>query len=234
MIREGLGTNPKHINVQLFGTDIDHSAIETARNGLFPASIAADVGDDRLKHHFTKEGDNFRVRKEIRDCAIFSVQDLIKDPPFSRLNLLSCRNLLIYLDREAQKKLLPLFHYTLTPAGVLMLGSSESIGGFSNLFKTLDKKWKIFKRQEVPPALRRLIDFPSGPATPDMTAGMTPPAVPGDSRINIVQLTQRAILDQFAPTAILVDASGTIACSGPYRKIPGNTQRPPPRKTSWI
>lgn len=210
VIREVLDKNPKHINVQLFGTDIDHHAIDKARQGLFPASIAADVSDDRLKRFFIKEGESFHIRKEIRDFAVFSAQDLIKDPPFSRLHLLCCRNLLIYLNSEAQKKLLPLFHYTLTPEGILLLGSSETIGGFSNLFATIDKKWKIFKRREVPQALRQQVDFPSGPPIPDMGVGVALAVAPADPKINIAQLTQNAVLEQFAPTALLVDAKGNI------------------------
>jgi len=230
VIRELLDTHPHPINLQLFGTDIDDHAIDKARQGLFPASISADVSDDRLKRFFIKEGESFRIRKEIRDCAVFSVHDLIKDPPFSRLHLLCCRNLLIYLDSDAQKKLLPLFHYTLTPEGILMLGSSESIGGFSNLFTVLDKKWKIFKRREVPQALRQQIEFPSGPHTPDMAAGRALANAPVDPKVNIAQMTQQAILDQFAPTALLVDAKGNIlhvqGRTGKYLETPSG---PPTR-----
>ena len=179
VIHELLDTNPNHINLQFFGTDIDGHAIDKARKGLFPASIAADVGEDRLKRFFIKEGTSYRIRKKIRDCAIFSVQDLIKDPPFARLHLLCCRNLLIYLDNDAQKKLLPLFHYTLMPNGILVLGSSESIGGFSNLFTILDKKWKIFKRREVPLALRQQLDFPSSPPHTEHDCGGRPGGLTG-------------------------------------------------------
>jgi two-component system CheB/CheR fusion protein len=230
VIHELLDTNPNHINLQLFGTDIDDHAIDKARQGLFPASIAADVSDGRLKRFFIKEGESFRIRKEIRDCAIFSVQDLIKDPPFSRLHLLCCRNLLIYLDNDAQKKLLPLFHYTLAPNGILVLGSSESIGGFSNLFTILDKKWKIFKRREVPLALRQQVDFPSGPPTPGMAAGAALVAVPADPEVNIAQMMQQAIFGQFTPTALLVDANGNIlhvqGRTGKYLETPSG---PPTR-----
>ncbi|BBO83203.1 chemotaxis protein CheR [Desulfosarcina ovata subsp. sediminis] len=230
VIRELLDTHPHPINLQLFGTDIDDHAIDKARQGLFPAGIAADVGDDRLKRFFIKEGESFRIRKEIRDCAVFSVQDLIKDPPFSRLHLLCCRNLLIYLNSEAQKKLLPLFHYTLTPEGILMLGSSESIGGFSNLFTVLDKKWKIYKRREVPQALRQQVDFPSGPSAPDMVAEGALADRPAKQKVNIAQMTQQAILDQFAPTAILVDANGNMlhvqGRTGKYLETPSG---PPTR-----
>jgi len=209
VLRECLDNIPKRINLQLFGTDIDNYAIDKARDGLFPASIAADVSPERLKRFFTREGEFYRIRKEIRDSVVFSVQDVLKDPPFSRLNLLCCRNLLIYLDVEAQKKLLPLFHYTLTPDGILMLGSSETIGGFTKLFETLDKKWKIFRRRDVPQALRHPVDFPSGDSIAEPVYG-TLPTVSVAQKTNLTQIAQKAILDQFAPTAILIDAKGEI------------------------
>ncbi len=230
VIRELIDTNPNHIHLQLFGTDIDGYAIDKARQGLFPASIADNIDDDRLNRFFIKEGGSFRIRKEIRDCVVFSVQDLIKDPPFSRLHLLCCRNLLIYLNSEAQKKLLPLFHYTLAPSGILMLGASESIGGFSNLFAVLDKKWKIYKRREVPQALRQQVDFPSGASAPGMNAGDAMGDRPANQKVNIAQMTQQAILDQFAPTAILVDANGNMlhvqGRTGKYLETPSG---PPTR-----
>ena len=205
VLRESLEKAHRRIQLQLFGTDIDDKAIEKARDGLFPASVAADLGPVRLRRYFVQEGDHYRVRKEIRDCAVFSIQDVLKDAPFSRLNLLCCRNLLIYLDTEAQRKLLPLFHYTLRPGGILVLGASESIGGFSHLFKPLNKKWKIYKRQEVPSNLRQFVDFPSGLAPAE-----TLPDAPAVLRPGIGQSTQRLILEQFAPTAILTDAEGCI------------------------
>lgn len=209
VFREVLDKNPTRINLQLFGTDIDNFAIDKAREGLFPASISEDVSKERLKRFFTKADDFFRIRKEIRDAVVFSVQDVLKDSPFSRLNMLCCRNLLIYLDTEAQKKLLPLFHYTLNPGRILMLGSSETIGGFGGLFRTLDKKWKIFRRRETPNNLRHLVDFPSGPSTvasPGEQSPVTPAARPADIELS----TQKAVLNQFAPTAVLVDSRGEI------------------------
>jgi two-component system, chemotaxis family, CheB/CheR fusion protein len=209
MLHESLDKTSKRIKLQLFGTDIDNYAIDKAREGLYPANITADVSPGRLKRFFFKEGNFFRICKEIRESVIFSVQNVLKDPPFSRLNLLCCRNLLIYLDNKEQEKLLPLFHYTLMPDGILMLGSSETIGGFTNLFKTLDKKWKIYKRRSVPYALRQPIVFPSGPSTvapADVTESIVPVAI----NANIGRITQKAILDQFAPTAILIDDKGEI------------------------
>ncbi len=209
VLRELLDNTPKRINLQLFGTDIDKFAVEKAREGVYPESITADVSEERVNRFFSKEGNFLRIRKEIRDCVVFSEQDLIKDPPFSRLNLLCCRNLMIYLDAPIQKKLIPLFHYTLKPDGVLMLGSSETIGGFTNLFAVLDKKWKIFSRQEVPTALRQLVDFPSGLPAAD-NGQETSKVSYAVEKFDITQITQKAILDQFAPTTILIDADGEI------------------------
>lgn len=223
VLRECLNQINGHVNLQLFGTDIDNYAIEKAREGLFPASITADIDHERLKRFFTKEGDFYRIRKKVRECAVFSVQDLIRDPPFSRLDLLCCRNLLIYLDTAAQKKLLPLFHYTLKPNGILVLGSSETIGEFGNLFQTVDKKWKIFRRREVPAAYRNMVDFPSGPAVAE-PAHVALPAKAAAKRTDISNLTKKAILDQFSPTAILIDAKGKIlhyqGRSGKYLETP--------------
>ncbi|MFH1998698.1 MAG: CheR family methyltransferase, partial [Planctomycetota bacterium] len=209
IIREALDNHAKRINVQLFGTDIDDRSIDKARQGIFPASIAADVSAERLDRFFIQEGDYFRVRKEIRDCAVFSIQDLVRDPPFSRLQLLCCRNLLIYLEAEAQKKLLPLFHFTLAPNGFLVLGSSETVGGFSNLFKTVDKKWKIFRHKPVPVTLRQQVVFPSGPSITEKEnhAELLNPAGP---KKDFAQIAQKAILDQFSPTALLIDPKGNI------------------------
>lgn len=122
-----------HHGIQIFATDIDETAIETARQGVYPASIAADVSSERLKRFFIQEDNTYRISKDIRDMLVFASQDIIKDPPFTKLDLVSCRNLLIYLDAGLQKKLLPLFHYSLKPGGVLFLGSSESIGGFTDM-----------------------------------------------------------------------------------------------------
>ncbi|MCF8031387.1 MAG: PAS domain-containing protein [Desulfohalobiaceae bacterium] len=198
---------PHGIGVQLFGTDIDGQAIEKAREGVYPASIMADVSRERLARFFHKEGETYRVRKEIRECAVFSVQDVLRDPPFSRLHLLFCRNLLIYLDSSAQKRLLPLFHHTLLPDGVLMLGSSESIGGFTNLFKTLNSTWKIYRRLEVPASRRQQVEFPTGaPAAVAASEGKTR----NKFWESIERLTQRAVLERFSLPVVLADQAGTI------------------------
>lgn len=209
ILKEVLDKIPNRVNLQLFGTDIDNRAINKAREGVYPCSIKSDLGEDRVNRFFIKEGDFYRIRKEIRDCVVFSVQNIIKDPPFSRLSLLCCRNLMIYLNADAQKKLLPLFHYTLNPGGVLMLGSSETIGGATDLFQTINKKWRIFKRQEVPKAIRQIVNFPTGPLAMEH---------PRDSSVVNFQnkpfdasyLTQKVVLELFGPTAVLTNSNGDI------------------------
>jgi two-component system CheB/CheR fusion protein len=147
--------------IQIYATDIDKDAIDLARQGIYPSNISADVSPERLQRFFTKEDDHYRIRKDIRDMIIFAPQNILIDPPFTKLDLLSCRNLLIYLNAEAQKKLLPLFHYSLNPGGFLFLGSSESIGGHTDLFSPLDNKWKVFKRRETLIARKGMIDLPT-------------------------------------------------------------------------
>ncbi|MBW1784069.1 MAG: hypothetical protein JRL30_25440 [Deltaproteobacteria bacterium] len=137
------------IQIQIFASDIDEVAIETARNGVYPESIAADVSQERLDRFFVKEENIYRVRKQLREMVVFANQNIIKDPPFSRIDILSCRNLLIYMDGDLQKKILPLCHYALNPKGILFLGPSETIGEFTDLFQPVDAKWKIFQRREM-------------------------------------------------------------------------------------
>jgi two-component system CheB/CheR fusion protein len=123
IVSEAMEKFKKHINVQIFATDIDETAIENARMGVFPESIATDVSKERLGQFFTKDDGVFSVKKQIRDMVVFSSQSIVRDPPFSRLDLVSCRNLMIYLDQPLQKKIIPLFQYTLNPQGILFLGS---------------------------------------------------------------------------------------------------------------
>lgn len=134
----------------MFATDIDRQAIEAARSGVYPAGIATDITPERLARFFSREADGsaYRIQKGIRDLLVFSEQDVIKDPPFSKLDLISCRNLLIYLSGALQKRLIPLFHYALNPGGFLFLGTSESVGEFSDLFAVLDRKAKLYQRKE--------------------------------------------------------------------------------------
>ena len=193
--------------IQIFATDLDRDAIDKARTGIFPANIAADVSEERLKRFFTKEERGYRVRKEIREMVIFAPQNLIMDPPFTKLDILSCRNLLIYLTPEVQKKLVPLFHYSLTPGGILFQGSAETIGDFAGLFSPLDGKSRIFRRAES--ILRpEQIAFPTAfSASPPAGPEAQPPAKPPTS---LQTLADQLVLHCYAPPAVLTNDAGDI------------------------
>ncbi|HZD43637.1 MAG TPA: CheR family methyltransferase, partial [Methanomicrobiales archaeon] len=193
--------------VQIFATDIDIEAIQIARQGIYPENIAADVSPERLKRFFIKENGTYRIVKEIRETVIFAPQNVISDPPFTHLDILSCRNLLIYLSPDLQKRLIPLFHFALEPAGILFLGTAESISGMNALFRTMDGKWKIFQRREITP--------PQAPPI-EIHTGFTPAEV-GEFRVrrppiesSITNLAQEWLLQQYAPPSVIVNENGDI------------------------
>ena len=193
--------------MQIFATDLDRDAIDKARQGFFPDNIAADVSPERLSRFFAKEEHGYRVRKEIREMVIFAPQNLIMDPPFTKLDILSCRNLLIYLAPEVQKKLIPLFHYSLSPDGLLFLGSAETIGGFTDLFAPLSGKSRIFRRTES--SLRpEPIEFPSSfsaapPGGPEARPTAKPP-------LSLQSLADQLVLQHYSPPTVLVNDKGDI------------------------
>jgi two-component system, chemotaxis family, CheB/CheR fusion protein len=191
----------KHLNVQIFATDIDEAAIEVARKGVYPASISGDVSKERLNRFFIKEDGLFKIKKQIRDMIVFSLQSVIKDPPFSRLDLLSCRNLMIYLDPTLQKRLIPLFHYTLKPEGILMLGTSESIGEFTDYFQPIDRKWKLFQRKGG----LSIIDSPRMVAPQRSETVGSDPFFQLPMREDIQALAEQALLHGYAPSAVLIN-----------------------------
>jgi two-component system CheB/CheR fusion protein len=199
--------------VQVFATDIDRQAIDQARTGVYPDSIAADVSPERLSRFFAAEQDGtaYRVHKGLRDMLVFSEQDVIKDPPFSRLDLISCRNLLIYMGGELQKKLIPLFHYALNPGGTLFLGTSETVGEFADLFATLDRKSKLYQRKEDAPGAHRLA---LGTYLPPVTESGAAPRpftkTSGESKLHLRDLTERALLQHYTPVAALINQQGDI------------------------
>ena len=204
--------------VQLFATDIDSQAIATARAGLYPASIAADILPERLARFFTREADGsaYRIHKSIRDLLVFSEQDVIKDPPFSKLDLISCRNLLIYMGVELQKKLIPLFHYALKPDGWLWLGTSEGVGEFAELFGVLDRKAKLYRRKQGLQDLQRMA---LGRFLPPMTAmdaavGTAPTRDAAKSAASagrsLRETTEQALLAQVVAAGALVNGTGDI------------------------
>jgi two-component system CheB/CheR fusion protein len=139
LLYERMEQSHQALKVQIYSTDLDDDAIATARAGVYPLNIAQDVTPERLRRFFIKDDAGFRVKKEIREMVVFAVQNVIKDPPFTKLDLLSCRNLMIYLEPELQNRLIPAFHYALKPDGVLFLSPSESIGNHTDLFTALNR-----------------------------------------------------------------------------------------------
>ena len=160
IVQECLEVLGRNLDVQLFGTDLDEQAISVARAGIYLNSISIDVGPKRLEKFFTKVDDHYQIRKSIREMVVFAEQNVIKDPPFTKLDMLCCRNLLIYFGPTLQEKLLPIFHYSLKPGGILLLGTSENIGRFAEQFTLLDKKWKIFERRTDPGGIKQALELP--------------------------------------------------------------------------
>ena len=196
--------------LQVFGTDLDRLAIEKARNGRYPENIAADLTPQRLERFFQKEGSGFEVRKRVREPVVFAGHNVLKDPPFSRLDLLVCRNLLIYLEPRAQKKVLPLFHYALKPGGVLFLGTSETVGEFADLFAPLSKRWSVYRRMDVSSAQQPVVDFPTR-GRPRMEAArqlLSRPSDPGD--FALAEATSQLILESYSPACVVVNRRGEI------------------------
>nr|WP_281375173.1 CheR family methyltransferase [Aquabacterium terrae] len=203
----------RSFKVQVFATDIDTLAIEQARAGVFPASIADDITPDRLNQFFTHDPQRgtYRIQKHIRDLLVFSAQDVIKDPPFSKLDLISCRNLLIYLNAEVQKKLIPLFHYALVPGGALFLGSSETVGESARLFSVVDRKWKLYHRLATESGAARpaLVDFV--PPLFDHNDRRVVAQPTADAEIgNLRRITEQALLSHYAQACVLVNSRGQI------------------------
>jgi two-component system, chemotaxis family, CheB/CheR fusion protein len=191
----------QHHNVQVFASDIDADAIEQGRLGVYPDSIAADVSQERLNKYFIKEDNTYRIKKQIREMIVFAVQNVIKDPPFSKIDMVSCRNLLIYLDTPLQKKVMPLFHYILRPDGVMLLGTSESIGEFTDFFSPFNNKWKIFKKMEG--YLERAVEYPVMPFYHPRTDHPLNDKVNSD--IDIQNVAERVILSEYSQPGVLVN-----------------------------
>ena len=210
LLQERMDALKMNFKLQAFGTDIDRRAIDQARLGVYPAGVAADVSPERLEHFFTREpGGGYRIRKLIREMLIFSEHDLIKDPPFSKLDLISCRNLLIYMEADLQKKIIPLFHYALNPGGFLFLGNSETAGEIVDLFAPMDRKSKLFQRKVGAGAYNQRIGSLL-PGQADEASAARRPGKAAGSRPWFRELTEAALLQNYAPACALIDARGDI------------------------
>jgi two-component system CheB/CheR fusion protein len=210
LLRECLESLEREVRVQIFATDLDPKAIEYARAGVYPFAIAGDVSQKRLKRFFVQQEHGYQVRKDVREMLVFAPQNLIEDPPFTKLDLLSCRNLLIYLDAALQKRLFPIFHYVLKPKGLLFLGSSETLGTFSNLFEPLDKKWRLSQRRggvdgtyvaEIPAALP--VDSFSNDGVPQAMS-------PRRTETTTQHMAEKALLRELVPPTVLMRERGDI------------------------
>jgi two-component system CheB/CheR fusion protein len=194
--------------VQIFATDIDEAAIGQARAGLYPDGIDADVEEERLKRFFTRSDSRWHVTKQLREMVVFAHHNLIKDPPFSRLDLLVCRNFLIYLNPDIQKRLIPLFHQVLKPGGFLFLGSAETVGVHSGLFSPVEKKWKIFTRQEGERPVDTLFPFAS-PVR--QLAGAGHSNRPSEAHEpGPVALAEKLLLERYLPVRVIVNEKNEV------------------------
>ena len=212
LLQERMDALKTSFKLTVFATDLDSAAIEHARAGVYPASIADDISPERLARYFTEEpgGGFFRINKLIRDILVFSEQSVVKDPPFSRLDLISCRNLLIYMGPELHKKLMPLFHYSLNQAGFLFLGTSESVGEFVELFATLNRTQKLFQRKDDGStqrlSLTRFLPKVAGKNAAPSRAGRAGI----DAATQFRDLAEQTLLQHYTPVGALVNERGDI------------------------
>lgn len=209
LLKELMEEHHYEFKVQIYGTDLDDGAIATARAGVYPPNIAQDVTPERLRRFFTKEDTGYRIKKEIREMVVFAIQNVIKDPPFTKLDLLSCRNLMIYLGPELQNRLIPTFHYALNPGGVLFLSPSESIGNFTQLFSSINRKWKFYRaRHSIAPSRTMMASVLSWSAETDAKAPVEIMAKPRET--NFADLTRRVMMQCYAPASVVTDFKGNI------------------------
>jgi len=209
LLCEFMAETQKEFKVQIYSTDLDEDAIAVARAGLYPPSITADVTPERLRRFFVKDVAGYRIKKEIREMVVFAIQNVTKDPPFTKLDVLSCRNLLIYLEPELQDRLMTAFHYALKPDGVLFLSSSESTGKNADLFAPLNRKWKFYRAVHTGvitlSAMSDSLDWTvtTGANRPNERALMT-------KKTNLAELSRRVLLDSYAPASVITDTNGNV------------------------
>lgn len=216
------------ITLQIFATDLDKAAIEKARAGFYPANIAADVAPDRLNRFFVGENGGYRVSTEIREMVVFATQNLIMDPPFTKLDILSCRNLLIYLTPELQRTVVPLFHYSLKPGGILILGNAESVSGFGDLFAPLEPKERIYARIDTGAGMSA-VEFPTR-VWPSRSLAPEDPEEPEAPAVNFQSQADQLLLRRFSPPAVIVNEKGDITYVNGHT---GKYLEPAAGKANW-
>ena len=204
---EFLGDDAVNTPVQIFGTDINETLIEKARVGIYPKSIKADVSSERLRRFFSRVDQGYQISKTVRDMCVFARQDMVKDPPFSRLDLISCRNAIIYFGPALQKKLFPVLHYALKQKGFLFLGSSESVGAYANLFNLVDKKYKIYSKKAVSTLLVHEVNASEyAAATIENREKISRSDLDISLKFNVLEEANRIVLSQYAPTGVIINS----------------------------
>lgn len=197
----------KALNLKIFATDSQETNLAVARDGIYPAAGVLAIPPERLRRFFDRLDGSYQIKKELRELIVFASQNLLRDPPFSRLDLITCRNLLIYLGPEAQRQVVALFHFGLREGGHLFLGNAETVGSHGNLFDTVSKKWRIYRR--VGPTRHSIVEFPLlGAHTPSQHA--EEPARAGAEPVRAAEIARRALLDRYAPASVLIDQKGRI------------------------
>lgn len=208
LLRELTEQTPKSFKIQIYATDLNEETIAIARAGIYPLNIAQDVSPERLRRFFYKENAGYRIKKEIREMMVFASQNVTKDPPFTKLDLISCRNLLIYLKPEIQSQLIKTFHYALNPGGLLFLSPSENIGSHTGLFTLISRKWKIYNASDSFPFPRTLVSpFSKNKENMDQTS--LEPNQPF-KETNFAELTRRILMQHFAPSSVITDLKGDV------------------------
>ncbi|MEO0743732.1 MAG: CheR family methyltransferase [Pseudomonadota bacterium] len=217
LVQDRIAATDSNQEVQIFATDLDERALSVARKGIYPAAVAEQVSPARLKRYFTKSGGRYQVNKDLRQRIVFSPHNLIADPPFSRMDLIACRNVMIYLGQHLQKKLVSLFHYALRADGYLFLGSSEAVTGHGDLFRVTDARARIAQRKETG-ARSTVTRLPGSGATAQWNT------LSGPSSEKVAAISQRIILDEFAPPYLIVTDDGQItyasAGTDPFIQLP--------------
>ena len=210
-------------SVQLFGTDLSDIALEQARAGIYPVSIEADVSPERLRRFFVPSNGMYQIARSVRDMCIFARQNVTKDPPFSKLDLITCRNVLIYLGQTLQSKVMPLFHYALKPTGYLVLGASETVGNATELFAPVDRQHKIYWRKPTPSIITNDFGGYEEPQTDEPSQGRLPQLRPQEDERKVDQL----LLANFTPPAVVVDSDLRIlqfrGDTSPYLRHPSGS-----------
>ncbi len=219
----------KTLNLKIFATDSQETNLAVARDGAYPAAAVSAISPERLRRFFDRLDGSYQIKKELRELIVFASQNLLRDPPFSRLDLISCRNLLIYLDLEAQKRVVALFHFALREGGHLFLGNAETVGRHENLFDTVSKKWRIYRR--LGPTRHDIVEFPLL-GTHARLQHAEEPARPDAEPARAAEVARRALLDRYAPASVLIDQKGRILYfhgpTGDYLEQPPGEPRAAP------